>query len=107
MGELIYLFSKRKKCTVDQRENHTRGGNGSPSLSNNIGYNNIAASIGTAPPLLVQRRLYWYVPPLLVQSRLYWYRAASIGTEPPLLVPCLLYWYRGVTVLLPGWVIWK
>ncbi len=20
---------------------------------------------------------------------------------------CRLYWYRGVTVLLPGWVIWK
>ncbi len=27
--------------------------------------------------------------------------AASIGTDSR------LYWYRGVTVLLPGWVIWK
>ncbi len=41
----------------------------------------IATSIGTEPPLLVQL--------------------------PPLLVHCRFYWYRGVTVLLPGWVIWK
>ncbi len=33
---------------------------------------------------------------LAVISRLYWYVAASIGTD-----------YGGVTVLLPGWVIWE
>ncbi len=27
--------------------------------------------------------------------------------NPELDNPCRLYWYRGVTVLLPGWVIWK
>jgi hypothetical protein len=31
----------------------------------------------------------------------------KIKKEPPLLVHSRLYWYRGVTVLLPGWVIWK
>ncbi len=30
----------------------------------------------------------------------YWYK-------PPLLVHCRRYWYRGVTVIMPGWVIWK
>ncbi len=36
---------------------------------------------------------YIYKPPLLVQ--------------PALLVHSRLYWYRGITVLMPGWVIWK
>ncbi len=44
---------------------------------------------------------------LFRRRRIYWFRAASIGTEPPLLVQSRLYWYRGVTVLLPGKVIWK
>jgi hypothetical protein len=43
----------------------------------------------------------------LFRRRIYWYRAVSIGTEPPLLVQIRLCWYRGVTVLLPGKVIWK
>ncbi len=49
---------------------------------------------------MVYSRLYWYISRLDWYSRFYWYLAASIGTSR-------LYWYRGVTVLLPGWVIWK
>jgi hypothetical protein len=71
-------------------------------------------------------RLYWYRGRLCLcwyRGRLYWYRllpklvqsppllvqiAASVGTEAASIgTDCRLYWYRGVTVLLPGWVIWK
>ncbi len=45
----------------------------------------VAASIGTEVAASIGTR----------GCRLYWYR------------DCRLYWYRGVTVLLPGWVIWK
>ncbi len=93
----------------------------------------LAASIGAQLPLLVLSRLYcclyWYLAASIGTSRLYWYTATSIGTQPPLKNGSLaasigrsrhywyssrlcwyfsrLYWYRGVTVLLPGWVIWK